>query len=161
MGNKNIRIQGIILFLLILANFIAQIPYYLHLYYNPNNLFAEAKGILLMLFVFVVFLLASILLFKQKVLGYWLMVIFLTVEFLFYLWNTIGEVIHGYGLFFHLNNPNLLLRAVFAIGYVNLFASGYFLGLLLFNRVRFFTSQEGEKPLRNKRSNKQPVHKVS
>jgi hypothetical protein len=124
MGSKNIRIQGIILFLLILANFIAQIPYYLHLYYNPNTLFAQAKGILLMLFVFVVFLLASVLLLKRKALGYWLMVIFLAVEFLFYLWNTIGEVLHGYGLFFHLMNPNLLLRAVFAIGYVNLFASG-------------------------------------
>jgi hypothetical protein len=40
MKNKNIRIQGVILFVLILANFIAQIPYYLHLYYNPNNPFA-------------------------------------------------------------------------------------------------------------------------
>lgn len=147
MGSKNIRIQGIILFLLILANFIAQIPYYLHLYYNPNNPFAQARGIVLMLFVFVVFLLASVLFFKRKTLGYWLMVIFLTVEFLFYLWNTIGEVLHGYGLFFHLANPNLLLRAVFAIGYVNLFASGYFLGLLLFHKARFFDPQRSEKPL--------------
>ncbi len=147
MENKNIRIQGIILFVLILANFIAQIPYYLHLYYNPSNPFAQARGVLLMLFVFAVFLLASVLLLKQRVLGYWLMVIFLAVEFLFYLWNTIGEVLHGYGFFFHLNNPNLLLRAVFAIGYVNLFASGYFLGLLLFNKARFFDAQEREKPL--------------
>jgi hypothetical protein len=145
MGSKTIRIQGIILFLLILANFIAQIPYYLHLYYNPHNPFAQAKGILLMLFVFAVFLLASVLLLKQKVLGYWLMVIFLAVEFLFYLWNTIGEVLHGYGFFFHLNNPNLLLKVVFAIGYVNLFASGYFLALLLLKRGHFFDPQESEK----------------
>ncbi len=48
------------------------------------------------------------------------MLMFLAVEFLFYLWNTLGEVLHGYGLFFHLTNPDLLLRAVFAIGYVNL-----------------------------------------
>ena len=147
MESKNIRIQVIILFLLILANFIAQIPYYLHLYYNPNNVLAQAKGGLLLLFVFGVFLLASILLFKRQVLGYWLMVIFLAVEFLFYLWNTIGEVIHGYGLFFHLNNPDLLLRAVFAIGYVNLFASGYFLALLLLKRSRFLDPQAREKPL--------------
>ena len=148
MGNKNIRVQVIILFLLILANFIAQIPYYFHLYYNPNNLLAQAKGGLIMLFVFVVFLLASTLLFKRRTLGYWLMLIFLAVEFLFYLWNTLGEVIHGYGLFFHLNNPDLLLRAVFAIGYVNLFASGYFLGLLLLKRAHFLDPQEREKPLR-------------
>src|SRR6266480_4092986 len=122
MESKNIRVQVIILFLLILANFIAQIPYYFHLYYNPNNLLAQAKGGLIMLFV-------------------------LAVEFLFYLWNTLGEVIHGYGLFFHLNNPDPLLRAVFAIGYVNLFASGYFLGLLLLKRAHFLDSQEREKPL--------------
>ena len=134
-----------ILFLLILANFIAQVPYYLHLYFNPNNLLTFARGILLMLFVFVVFLLASIFLFKRRVLGYWLMLIFLAAEFLFYLWNTIGEVIHGYGLFFHLADPDLLLRAIFAIGYVNLFASGYFLGLLLLERAHFLPSLEGEK----------------
>jgi hypothetical protein len=147
MANRNIRIQVIILFLLILADFIAQIAYYLHLYYNPNNVLTQVKGGLIMLFVFGVFLLASILLFKRQVLGYWLMVIFLAVEFLFYLWNTLGEVIHGYGLFFHLNNPDLLLRAVFAIGYVNLFASGYFLVLLLLKRSRFLDPQASEKPL--------------
>ncbi len=147
MGSKNIRIQAIILFLLILANFIAQIPYYLHLYYNPNNLLAQAKGVLLILFVLGVFLLASLLLFKRRALGYWLMVVFLAVEFLFYLWNTLGEVIHGYGLFFYLNNPDLLLRAVFAIGYTNLFVSGYFLGLLLLKRSHFLDSQKRDKPL--------------
>ena len=147
MESKNIRIQVIILFFLILANFIAQIPYYLPLYDNPNKVLAQVKGGLLLLFVFGVFLLASILLFKRQVLGYWLMVMFLAVEFLFYLWNTVGEVMHGYGFFFHLNNPDLLLRAVFAIGYVNLFASGYFLALLLLKRARFLDPQEREKPL--------------
>ncbi len=70
MRNKQIRIQVIILFLLILANFIAQIPYYLHLYSHPNNLFAQSRGILLMLCVFGVFLLASTFLFKGRALGY-------------------------------------------------------------------------------------------
>ena len=145
LASKNIRVQVIVLFLLILANFIAQIPYYFHLYYNPNNLLAEARGVGVMLFVFGVFLLASVLLFKRRVLGYWLMVVFLAVEFLFYLWNTVGEVMHGYGLFYHLNNPDLLLKVVFAIGYVNLFASGYFLGLLLVKRVFFLDAREREE----------------
>lgn len=139
MASKNIKVQVIILFLLILANFIAQIPYYLHLYY-PNNV--STRGIFLLGFVFAVFLLASILLFKRKLVGYWLMLIFLGVDFLFYLWNTAGEVLHGYGLFFHLNNPDLLLRTIFAIGYINLFASGYFLALLLFKRNDFLASTE-------------------
>ena len=109
MESKSIRAQVIILFLLILANFIAQIPYFLHLYYKPGmNLLTQLRPSLIMGFVFAVFLLASILLFKRTVAGYWLMLIFLAVEFLFYLWNTLGEVIHGYGLFFHLNNPDPL-----------------------------------------------------
>ena len=147
MESKNIRIQVIVLFLLILANFIAQIPYYFHLYYNPNNLLAQARGVLIMSFVFAFFLLASLLLFKQKVLGYGLMVTFLAVEFLFYLWNTLGGVLHGYGWFYHLTNPDLLLRAVFAIGYINLFASGYFLLLLLLKRTNFLNTQGSAKPL--------------
>jgi len=47
---------------LYLANFLAQIPYYLHLYYNPNNLLAQVKGGFLLLIVFALFLLASFLL---------------------------------------------------------------------------------------------------
>ena len=56
-------------------------------------------------------------------------------------------VIHGYGLFFQLANPDLLLRVVFAIGYINLFASGYFLGLLILKRVNFLDAQERAKPI--------------
>ena len=147
MGVKSIRVQVIILFLLILANFLAQIPYYLHLYYNPNNLLAQLRGGYLLLIVFAVFLLASFLLFKRTVIGYWLMVMFLAVEFLFYVWNTLGGVLHGYGFLYHLANPDLILRAVFAIGYVNLFVSGYFLCLLLLKRATFLDSQERERPL--------------
>ena len=77
------------------------------------------------------------------------MVVFLGVEFLFYLWNTLGEVIHSYGLFFHLANPDLLLKIVFAIGYMNLFASGYFLGLLLVKRNRVLASQRSAGVMMN------------
>jgi hypothetical protein len=136
-----------ILFFLILANFLAQIPYFLHLYYNPHQPLADARGMLIMLFVFGVFLLASILLFRGTGAGYWLMVMFVAVEFLFYLWNTLGAVIHGYGWFFQLNNPDPLLRAIFAVGYVNLFASGYFLGLLLVGRAYFLHAQDRARPL--------------
>jgi len=145
MQSKPVRVQVIILFLLILANFIAQVPYFLHLYYKPGmNLLAEARPSLIMGLVFAVFLVGFILLFKRTVAGYWLMLIFLAVEFLFYLWNTIGEVVHGYGLFFHLNNPDLLLKVVFAIGYINLFASGYFLCLLLLKRTDFLNHRAFE-----------------
>ncbi len=145
MQSKPIRVQTVILFLLILANFIAQVPYFLRLYYRPGmNFLAEARPFLIMGFVFVVFLIASILLFKRTIAGYWLMLMFLAVEFLFYLWNTVGEVVHGYGLFFHLQNPDLLLKIVFAIGYINLFAAGYFICLLLLRRDDFLDSRNVE-----------------
>ncbi|WP_126628371.1 hypothetical protein [Dictyobacter alpinus] len=70
MENKNLKIQSLVLFLLILANVIAHVPSSLHLYDNPNTLLAQAKGISILLFVFVVFLLAAIFFFRRTVAGY-------------------------------------------------------------------------------------------
>jgi hypothetical protein len=131
MGNKNILIQAIFLYLLILANFIAQIPYFFHLYYHSQSLISSSKSFLIMGAVFLFFLTASIFTFTRHRIGYPLLLIFLAAEFLFYLWNTLGTVMHGYALFFQIYNPDLLLRIVYSIGYVNLFASGYFIFLLL------------------------------
>ena len=50
---------------------------------------------------------------------------------------------HGFGLFFHLQSPDMLLKIVFAIGYINLFAAGYFLGLLLVRRGDFLDRRGG------------------
>lgn len=68
-------------------------------------------------------------------LGYWLLVAFLGMEFLFYLWNSAGALAHGYGWLYQLRNPDIILRVVFAIGHLNLFASGYFLFLLRWRRA--------------------------
>lgn len=84
--------------------------------------------------VLVMFLFGYIFLMKQNRFGYWLLVVFLSLEFLFYVLNFIGSLMHGFGLFFQLYNHDLILRIVFAIGYINLFASGYFLFLLLYKR---------------------------
>lgn len=59
------------------------------------------------------------------------------IEFLFYLWGVISSLAHGSGLFFQIHNPDLLLRIIFSIGYINFFASGYFLFLLLRHRDAF------------------------
>lgn len=136
MWNKNILIQVRALFWIILANFIAQVPYFFHLYYHE---FSDLKRLfnLPMGLVFALFLVAYVLLVKHKKTGYWLMMVFLTMEFLFYLWNTIGSVRHGFGLLFQLYNPDPILRIIFAIGYLNLFASGYFLFLLIYKKETF------------------------
>ncbi len=137
MRNQNILIQAKILFWIILANFIAQIPYFFHLYFRTQALSISLRSFLILGAVFAFFLAASILLFRGDKRGYPLMIAFLLVEFLFYLWGVFSSTIHGYGPFFQVYNPDLLLRIIFSIGYLNLFASGYFLLLLLLNKDFF------------------------
>ena len=136
MWSRNITIQIKTLFWIIMANFIAQVPYFFRLYFHKLS---DLKRLLSipMILVFALFIIAYILFVQHKKIGYWLMLLFVSMEFLFYLWNTVGEVIHGFGLFFHLSNPDLILRTVFAIGYLNLFASGYFLFLLVYKKRIF------------------------
>ncbi len=137
MQDKRTLVQVWTCFGLILANFIAQIPYFFHLYFGTQSLFADFRSFLIMGAVFALFLVGSIQLFKRQRLGYWLMILFLSTEFLFYLRNIIGSLFHGYGLFFQVLNPDLILKIVYSIGYLNLFVSGYFLFLLIYKRDTF------------------------
>jgi hypothetical protein len=84
--------------------------------------------------VFLLFLASYGLLLRGHKAGYAAMLIYLAVEFLFYLWNILGGVQHGFGWFFHLKEHDPILWVVFAIGYLSFFASGYFLALLLSQR---------------------------
>ncbi len=130
-GTRSIDLQSRILFALILANFLAQIPYFFHNHYQSQPLWVSVRSFVIMGSVLALFLIAALLLFQRRRVGYPLMLLYLSVEFLFYLWGVIASIIHGYGFFFQLSNPDLLLRTVFAIGYLNLLAAGYFLFLLL------------------------------
>src|SRR5260370_41718594 len=102
MASKPIRAQVIVLFFLILANFIAQIPYYLHLYFGSANIPTQIRSIAIMTLVLLFFLIASFLLFKRIKAGYALMLTFTCVEFLFYLLNTLGEAGHVPYMVYHL-----------------------------------------------------------
>ncbi len=136
-SRKNILTQAWICLALILANFVAQVPYFFHLYARTQDLATDIRSFLIMGAVFVVFLAGAILLFKGRRSGFWLLGIFLSAEFLFYLSNTVRSVLRGYALFFQVFNPDLTLRIIYSIGYLNLFASGYFLFLLLRNPDAF------------------------
>ncbi len=131
---KVYQIQMAFCFGLILANFIAQIPYFIHLYAQTQSLASDLRSAAIMGGVFALFISGSILLARHKPAGYWMMVVFLAAEFLFYAWNTLRSVLRGYPLFFQIHNPDILLRIVYTIGYINLFASGYFLVLLWLHR---------------------------
>ncbi len=132
--NRSTLVQVVALSGIVLANFIAQGFYYFRLYYTPQHPLPDLRSALALGSVLVLFLAGLALLALKRKAGYYLTALFLLLEFMFYLGNLIGEVIHGYGLFFHLANPDPILRAVFAIGYLNFFAAGYFLFLLLRKR---------------------------
>lgn len=82
MWSKNILIQIRILFGIILLNFIAQIPYFFHLYYHKFSDLWRLFNIP-MLSVLALFLIGYVLLIKHKETGYWLLILFLSMEFLF------------------------------------------------------------------------------
>ena len=56
MHNQSIIIQAKICFAIILANFIAQIPYFFHLYFRVQSLSIDIRSFLIMAAVFAVFL---------------------------------------------------------------------------------------------------------
>lgn len=103
------------------VNYLAQIPYYLYLYYLPHRSLPPLVGTSLLVATFVWFLLGWTLLARRgSRAGYWLLLTFLLAEVGFYLANTVNQVTHGFAPFFHLQNPNPLLFTVFAIGYLNM-----------------------------------------
>ena len=131
------RIQLWVLFGVLLANFIAQVPYFIHLYYSPQHPLPDLRASLLLGSVFVWFLVSFVLLIFRQRAGYYLLICYLAVEFLFYLWNVISGVLHGYGLFFHLADRDPVLWVVNAVGYLSFLAAGYCLVLLLAKRREF------------------------
>jgi len=135
--NRITRIQVWVLFGVLLANFVAQVPYFLHLYYTPQHPLPEVRSAFLMGAVFVLFLVSFGLWAAGSTAGYYLLIFYLALEFFFYLWNIIGGVVHGFGLFFHLADRDPVLWAVNTIRYLSFFAAGYFL-LLLIARPRQF-----------------------
>jgi hypothetical protein len=134
---RNVRVQACVLFALILLNFVAQIPYFVHLYLGRQAPAVTARSALIMGAVLAWFLLAAWLLFRGQRPGYLLMVAFLATEFAFYLFGLIQSAAHGYPPFFQAGNPDVVLRVIYSIGYMNLFASGCFLLLLLWRRSQF------------------------
>ena len=130
---RSFLIQFWILFAILLANFIAQVFYFFRLYYTPRQPFPDLRSALLMGTIFAVFLVSYWLFLRRSWVGFYALMVYLLVEFLFYFWNILSGWLHGYGWFFHLSEQDPVLWAVFAIGYLSFFASGYFIFLLLYN----------------------------
>ncbi len=116
------RALQILMFVVVVLNYGAQIPYYLRLYYFPHHAPPALWGSLALATTLAWFLVGWALLWRGRVAGYWLTLSFLIVETGFYLYNEISQVAHGFPPFFHLTNPDPVLWMVFAIGYLNMVA---------------------------------------
>jgi hypothetical protein len=118
---------------LVLANYLAQIPYTLHLY----GLSASPRGALLLGATLVWFVAGATLHWRGRAAGYWLLLSFLAVEVVFYFRNEVLLIPAGYGMPYHLTHArDPLLWVVFLIGDVNFLAAGCFVWYLLRERVR-------------------------
>lgn len=111
----------------VVANYIAQVVYYFHLYY-PARL---PIGTIALGATFVWFLAGFVLLGRGTKVGYWLLLSYLIVMVGFYLRNMITQVLAGLGPFLHLNDPDRVLLVVFAIGYLNMIAGAWFIYVLV------------------------------
>jgi hypothetical protein len=121
----------VVVFVVVVANYVAQVPYYLRLYYFPHHAPPAFWGTLALAATLAWFLTGFALLWRGRIAGYWLTLAFLVTETGFYLYNEISQVAHGFPPFFHLENRDPVLWAVFAIGYLNMVAGVVFIVALL------------------------------
>jgi hypothetical protein len=126
------------LFGVVAANYVAQVVYYFHLYY-PARL---PLGTITLGATFVWFLVGFVLLARGAVFGYWLLLTYLLAMVGFYLANMLNQMLHGFGPFFHLREPDPVLFVVFAIGYLNMLVGAYYVYVL----VRHFRALIGRVP---------------
>ena len=121
----------LLLFFVVLANYLSQIPYYLHLY----GLRVDPRGEALLGPTLAWFLIGFWFLFRRRPTGYWLIHAFLAVQFLFYFKNDTINMLYGYGLIYHLTKvDDPVIWAVELIGDVNFMVAAFFLHYLARNR---------------------------
>jgi hypothetical protein len=130
----------------VLANYFAQIPYYLDVYYLPHGAPPRLAGTLALLFTLVWFVAGYVWLGRGSRVGYWVLLAFIATEFSFYLWNTGIQALNGFPAGFHLQARDPVLFGVFAIGYLNFLAGAYFIYFLLRNRQSLIAARSQPKP---------------
>jgi hypothetical protein len=116
------------------ANYLAQIPYYLRVYYFPHGTPPSWSGVALLALTLVWFVAGAAGLAGGKRAGYWLLVGYLATVVAFYGYNVANQVAHGFAPFFHLQTHDPILFVVFGIGYLNFVAGVGFLAYLVWRR---------------------------
>lgn len=120
-----------VLFWVVIADYLAQIPYYLVNYYLPHGTAPSVSSILLLGLTLAWFLVGYIAI-RRRRFGYWVLLSFALVEGLFYLRTLLfGPVA------FQLANPSMVIKLVFLIGYATGIVSLAFFVFLLVFRSRY------------------------
>lgn len=119
----------------VLANYLAQIPYYLRLYYFPHGAPPSPSGTALLTLTLLWFLAGFAGTVHRWAPGYWLLLAYFATVVIFYSRNMLTQVTHGYPPFLHVwGERDPILFVVFAIGYVNMLAGIYFVYFLIGHR---------------------------
>lgn len=119
-----------LLLVVVLANYAAQVVYYLRLYYPAP----PALGTISLALTLMWFLAGYLGTQRDWRLGLPLLVTYLLTMVGFYLYNTIEMLAHGYGVLWHFQHHDLPVRVVFAIGDLNLIVGIVALAALLMRR---------------------------
>ena len=121
------------------ANYLAQIPYYLHLYYFPHGTLPSAQGVALLGVTCAWFLVGYVGLALRRAAGYWLLLAFLLTEVSFYARGVIIRVTNGYPAFQNMQTHDPVLLVVYGIGYLNMVMDACFVAALLWYRRALIT----------------------
>ncbi|MDB5265453.1 MAG: hypothetical protein JWM39_166 [Parcubacteria group bacterium] len=115
-----------LLFWITIANYIAQIPYYLYNYYFPYHVLPTVSAIGLLGFTLLWFLVGYFGTLHGLKYCFSILIGFLSVEALFYLHSFVFGA-----FFFQMQNPHLIIKTVFLVGYISGAAAGYYVYRLI------------------------------
>lgn len=115
-----------VLLAVVLLNYAAQIPYYLHQYYYPRHLPPSLIGSVLLAITFIWFLLGYLWYVRGRRYGMGLLLSFLVTQVLFYGHSVVLGLFTGGGAVAQLETPSPFLLAIFLIGDINFVAAIYY-----------------------------------
>lgn len=122
-----------VVLVVVIANYLAQIVYYFHLYF-PHGAAPALYGTIMLGLSFVGFVIGYIGTIRGSLLGYLLLVAYLITMVGFYLYNLLNQVAHGFSPFYHLTTHDSVLWVVFAVGYLNMIVGAWALVMLAVHR---------------------------
>ena len=110
-----------ILLVITLINYLAQIPYYLHNYYDPHHLIPGTRAVILLGITLLWFVFGYIGYVKKVSYGFGILFSYLIVEGFFYISSIFS------GTFGHqLQNQSNIIKSVFIVGYISGLTSVYY-----------------------------------